>query len=386
MKYLLIVGLILLGILGGGYWFVKNKLHINPQVAISLINPPQTSQVELGPQGMDLPFPLTIKDGYQIKVFANLEGSMPRGLALDPNGVLFATVPARGRVIALPDKDKDGIADNVKTVLQRLNQPHGIVFNESNMYVAETGKVTKYEYDNANLFTGREETLFTLPAGGRHFTRTIRIIGQKIYTSVGSSCDTCRENDEKRAALLVSDLDGSNLRVFAKGLRNTVFFVEGDGGKIWGTDMGRDFLGDNLPPDEINIIEDGKDYGWPFCYGDKVRDANFESSFDPNYCGNTTQPAFKLPAHVAPLGLTFMNGNLLVSLHGSWNSSVPVGYKVASFIVTGQNVISMEDFITGFIQGNNVLGRPVDLIVDKDGRLFISDDKAGLIYIVTKKS
>jgi glucose/arabinose dehydrogenase len=219
---------------------------------------------------------------------------------------------------------------------------------------------------------------------GRHFTRTIKIIKGKLYTSVGSSCDTCRESDEMRATLLVSDTDGKNLRVFARGLRNTVFFVEGPDGKIWGTDMGRDFLGDNLPPDDINIIEDGKDYGWPFCYGEMVRDSHFEAGQDPDYCTNTTPPVFAFPAHVAPLGLTFMEGDLLVALHGSWNSSTPVGYKVVKLDVNARSVSNIQDFITGFIKGNEVLGRPVDLAIDKKGRLFISDDKAGLIYIVTK--
>jgi len=384
VRSLLIFLLIVLVALAGGYFFIKNKLGINPQVAVSLLNPPQTEVIKLGPQGEDLPFPLTVPEGYHIGVFARLEGALPRALAIDPAGVLFASVPARGRILAFPDKDKDGIADSVKTILSGLNSPHGITFLEDNLYVAETDRVVKYEYDQESYLTGRQETLFTLPGGGRHFSRTIRIIGGKLYTSVGSSCDTCREGDEKRAALLVSDLDGKNLRVFAKGLRNTVFFTQGEGGAIWGTDMGRDFLGDSLPPEDINIIEDGKDYGWPFCYGDKIRDSKFEPGQNLDYCSGTTPPVFSLPAHVAPLGLTFMEGDLLVSLHGSWNSSTPVGYKVVRLNVEGRNVSNMEDFITGFINGSSVSGRPVDLIVDGDGRLFVSDDKAGLIYVVTK--
>jgi len=384
VRSLIIFLIILLVVLTAGYFFVKNKLGINPQVAVSLINPPKTEYIKLGPQGEDLPFPLTVPEGYQIGVFAKLEGALPRVLAIDPAGVLFASVPARGRILVLPDKDKNGIADNVMVILSGLNSPHGIAFADNSLYVAETDKVVRYEYDQQNFLTGRQETLFTLPTGGRHFTRTIRIIGGKLYTSVGSPCDTCRENDEKRAAMLVSDLDGKNLRVYARGLRNTVFFVEGAGGIIWGTDMGRDFLGDNLPPDDINIIEDGKDYGWPFCYGDKIRDSKFEPGQNADYCLGTTPPVFALPAHVAPLGLTFMDGDLLVSLHGSWNSSVPVGYKVVRLNVEGRKVSNMEDFITGFIKGSSVSGRPVDLIVDGDGRLFVSDDKAGLIYVITK--
>lgn len=384
MKKLLIFILIISGILAAGYFFIKDKLGINPQVAVSLFNPPHSEPIKLGPQGAPLPFPLTVQDGFQIGVFADLSGSLPRVLANDPGGTLVASIPSRGRVVALPDKDGNGIADDVKTILSGLNSPHGLAFWGSKIYIAETDKVVRYEYDLSNFLTGNQEILFTLPGGGNHVTRTLKIIDGKLYTSIGSSCDSCRESDEKRATVLVSDLDGKNLRVYARGLRNTVFFIEGPNGKIWGTDMGRDFLGDNLPPDEINIIEDGKDYGWPYCYGDKVRDSKFEPGNNPDYCDHTTNPAFKFPAHVAPLGLVFFDNGLLVSLHGSWNSSVPVGYKVARLKLDTAGVSGMEDFITGFIKGNQVLGRPVDLIEDSKGRLFISDDKAGLVYVVNK--
>jgi len=384
VKKLLIFLILVFAFLAGGYFFISKKLGVNPRVAISLLNPPQTAPIKLGPQGDKLPFPLTVKEGYHIGVFANLEGSLPRVLAFDPGGTLLASIPGRGRIIVLPDRDKNGIADEVKTLLSGLNRPHGIAFFEDKIYVAETDKVVRYDYDQKNFLTGTREVLFSLPGGGRHFTRTIKVIDGKLYTSVGSSCDTCRENDEKLAAMLVSDIDGKNLRVYAKGLRNTVFFTEGPDGKIWGTDMGRDFLGDNLPPDDINIIEEGKNYGWPYCYGDKVRDLKFEGKENLDYCSRTTPPIYAIPAHNAPLGLTFMGGSLLVSLHGSWNSSVPVGYKVVTLDVNGRKVMNMQDFVTGFIKGTEVKGRPVDLVIDGEGKLFISDDKAGLVYVVTK--
>lgn len=176
-----------------------------------------------------------------------------------------------------------------------------------------------------------------------------------------------------------------NLRVFAKGLRNTVFFTFDGKGRIWGNDMGRDFLGDSLPPDELNIISEGKDYGWPYCYGDKVRDTKFQNGQQPDYCKDTQGPVFKYPAHVAPLGITFDGqGNIFASFHGSWNSSVPVGYKVVKLTLSGDNIVKSEDYVTGWLKGQEVLGRPVDLIFDKNGNLYISDDKAGLIYVLFK--
>jgi glucose/arabinose dehydrogenase len=189
-------------------------------------------------------------------------------------------------------------------------------------------------------------------------------------------------------------LDGTDLRVFASGLRNTVFFTFDKNGTIWGNDMGRDFLGDNLPPDELNTITENANYGWPYCYGDLVRDDSFMKGQKSDYCSGTKAPVFKYHAHVAPLGIAFINsplfnstdqGDILVAFHGSWNSTKPVGYKVVKLNVEGGEIKSMEDFITGWIRGDAVYGRPVDLVFDKTGYLYISDDKAGVVYVVSKE-
>lgn len=193
--------------------------------------------------------------------------------------------------------------------------------------------------------------------------------------------------------MLISDLDGSNIQVYATGLRNSVFFAFDKSGRLWGTDMGRDNLGDNLPPDELNIISIGSDYGWPYCYGKNVRDSKFFSGEKVTYCAATQETAYDFPAHVAPLGLAFINsamfsaadqGDLLVAFHGSWNSSTPVGYKIVKLSILGNSVVGMSDFLDGWLQANGVLGRPVDLVFDKAGALYISDDKAGVIYRLAK--
>jgi glucose/arabinose dehydrogenase len=406
MKKIFAAALIITGFSIGGYLIAKNINNFNLKDLINTIKPPTEDisiKLPLGrlgklPQGADLESPLRVPDGFRIALFADLkEYGSPRVLTFDPNGVLFTSMPNDGLILALPDSDNDGIVDNVIKVLEGLNYPHGIVFDNGYIYVAETNRVMRYQYDANTLSASSEFKLFDLPGGGRHFTRTIKILGDKLYTSVGSSCDTCQENDNRRAAILVSDLNGNNLEVFASGLRNTVFFVFDKQGLMWGNDMGRDFLDDNYPPDELNIIKEGKDYGWPWCYGQNVRDFKFLPYDNLDNCIKLERSIYDYPAHVAPLGLTFIEsdmfskadqGDLLSVFHGSWNSTVPVGYKIVKLEVERNTVRGMEDFITGFIKENTdeVLGRPVDLIFSDDGTLFISDDKARLIYLLTKEN
>ncbi len=326
--------------------------------------------------------PLSINND-KVKIFANLDGSKPRVLAFDPNGVLFVSMPEKGSVAALIDSDKNGQTDEVKTVVSGLNKPHGIAFSGEFLYIGETDKVVRYKYNPSVLRADSKEVLFNIPGGGRHFTRTIKINKDKLFTSIGSSCDTCLDG-EYRASVLTSDLDGKNLKEFARGLRNTVFFTFDNLGNMWGPDMGRDFLGDNLPSEEINLIEESGDYGWPYCYGDKIRDTRFMNGEKMDYCKNTKSPIFEMPAHIAPLGIVFdPQGNLLVAQHGSWNSTIPVGYKIVKLLKNGNEITGIEDYLIGFLDGENVLGRPVDLIFDNKDNLYISDDKAGLIYKVS---
>lgn len=378
MKRIIIVVVIV--IIAVAYFFLKNSNSSNPlQTVKENLQPISTKQS--GSFGADLPFPLRVNGDYSIKLFSNLDGA-PRALALDPNGNLMASIPASGRIVALPDTNSDGIGDRKKDVVTGLTRPHGFDFSGGFIYIGEEDKVTRYKYDPNNMTASERKVLFNVPAGGRHTTRSIKVSGEKLYVSVGSSCDVCVE-EPNRADILVSDLDGSNLREFAKGLRNTVFFTLDGQGRIWGADMGRDFLGDSLPPEEVNLIEDGEDYGWPYCYGNKIRDSKFPGDKPENYCEGTQAPKFEMPAHIAPLGITFdPDRNILVAQHGSWNSSVPVGYKVVKINKSGDTLSNMQDFITGFISGEEVLGRPVDLVYDSKGNLFVSDDKADNIYIV----
>lgn len=391
-KILVILGVVAV-VLTTLYFVIKKTYHIDEKALVSLIKPPVEDISKKLPQGSDLDSPLNIPDGMRLAVFAKLDSS-PRVLAIDPGGIVFASIPSDGKIVALPDKDSDGIADTVIDIVSGLDDPHGIEFSDGKLFVAETGGVVSYDYDPTSLTTTNPKVLFELPPGGRHWSRTIRIYDGKLYTSVGSSCDVCVEKDFRRSAILISNIDGTDLKLFASGLRNTVFFDFDNEGRMWGNDMGRDFLGDNLPPDELNIIENGKDYGWPYCYGKNVRDFEFDKGNTIN-CDESQETTYDYPAHIAPLGVRFINskmfdadaqGDLLSVFHGSWNSSIPVGYKIVKLKIEGKDVLGMEDFISGWLQGGGgILGRPVDLIFDTEGYLYISDDKANIIYILSKE-
>lgn len=338
--------------------------------------------------GKTVPFEVTFPKNFNMGIFAEGLGA-PRVLLFDARGRLLVSIPSQGKVISLFDTDGDGYAESKDTILSGLQRPHGLAFYERWLYVAETDKIVRYEYDiESGKIESRGEKLLDLPSGGRHFTRTIGFNPEgRLFISIGSSCDTCLEDDERRAAMMVADSDGKNARVYASGLRNSVFFRwQPETQKLFATDMGRDFLGDNLPPDEVNVIEEKRGYGWPFCYGKKVYDTVFRGV---DNCAHSEPSLIDLPAHVAPLGLAFgskewgrdWDGDLLIAYHGSWNSSVPVGYKVVRF-TKESDYQDGDDLITGFLSGDTVHGRPVDLLFDSRGRLFISDDKRGVIYTV----
>lgn len=331
---------------------------------------------------------LKVPAGYRIGIFA--DGlSKARDLQLSPEGVLLLSVQDQGRVVALPDADQNGAADRVVDLLTGLTNPHGLAFHQGKLYVAEETRVTRYNWDADKLAATQAQRILDLPAGGRHVTRSLAFAVGQLYVSLGSTCDVCVERHPWIGTVVTATPDGRNPRVFSKGLRNAVFLTQQDG-QIWATEMGRDFLGDNLPPDEINLLKEGEDYGWPYCYGDRVSDGKF--SADVGRCASTAAPAYKIAAHSAPLGLAFIEsdqfetweGDLLVALHGSWNRSTPIGYKVIRITVENGRMVGEEDFISGFITGADAFGRPVDIEFDKAGSLYLSDDKAGVVYKLVK--
>jgi len=351
--------------------------------------------------------PLSIKNSANVSIYAKDLGE-PRVLQFVPNGLLFVSVPGEGNIYALIDANNDGTAEEKKIVAGNLNNPHGFAFKcevldggeKCKMYIAETDKVSEFDFDKASSTASDGKKIVDLPPDGRHITRTIMFMPSpnenKLLISVGSSCDVCIEKDNRRAKILVYDMATKELKDFAAGLRNSVFItIHPATGKIWATEMGRDFLGDEKPPDEINIIEEGKNYGWPICYGKNIHDTEFDkNTYIRNPCMDPLEtPSYiDIPAHSAPLGLAFipeegwpedMRHDLLVAYHGSWNRSVPTGYKIVRYkLDESGKYLGEEDFITGWLTNDGALGRPVDIIALSGGILYISDDKAGVIYKV----
>lgn len=341
----------------------------------------------------DIPFKLP--KGYVVHVFAD-GFKAARDLQFSPGGTLLVSDPAAATVTALRDTNRDGVADSAKQIITGGSNVHGLAFYGGKLFVAKTDRVERYAWDEARLSATLDKTLFSLPASNSHNRRTIAFNNEgRMFISVGSTCNVCVEDDNRFATILESDAEGTAPRIYAKGLRNAPFMaLNPTSGEIWATEMGRDNLGDNIPPDEINIVRAGQDYGWPKCYGAKVHDTSYDrSSSDP--CGSTVAPIFAIPAHNAPLGLAFIKSNqfplsqqsdLLVAYHGSWNRSTPDGYKIVRLSVRGNTITTSEDFMTGFINDRTVSGRPVDVTFDDRGNLYVSDDKAGAVYIVQKQS
>lgn len=389
-----LVGLFGLALVIGAIWFgaeiIRRYVNLPRIDRNGLPSQEKTSQNVTG-------LPLVGPEGFRIATFA--EGlERPRVLTFDSAGTLLVSDQKAGAVYALPDTNHDGVADQQVTVADKLSDPHGLLFlNPTELLIAEEGQLARWLYQREAMTAVFDTKLADLPTNGSHVTRTVqRGPGNKLFVSVGSACNVCVEEDFRRAAILRMNLDGSQLERWAWGLRNTVFFIPNPEklDEFWGNDMGRDFLGDDLPPDELNIIpatgEAPGDYGWPNCYGDRQPDPFGGISIS---CQTKTRGSlYDYPAHHAPLGLRFIpkvvgwpadwTGDLLVSWHGSWNRSKKSGYKVVRLeLDEAQQVVAVHDFVTGFLQGEEqVIGRPVDLLFAADGALYLSDDGNGRIY------
>lgn len=328
--------------------------------------------------------------GVKVSVFASgMEGA--RFMAENSDGVLFLSVPSDGTVLALPDKDKDGTVDEVIVYARGLKRPHGLAFRNGELLVAEAGSVVSLKDDDNDLKADSKRIITDdVPSGGGHWTRTI-VIGpdNAIYLAAGSSCNACVEEDTRRAG--VTRFADSKAELFAKGLRNTVGLeFHPTTGKLWGVDNGRDMLGDEIPPEEVNLIEQGKDYGWPYCYGNNIPDPELGSA---ERCQKTTPPEVEMQAHSAPLGVAFGHGlkfpnmienSLIIAFHGSWNRSVPTGYKVVALPFNDIGMPAGKPFdVISWHTGKETWGRPVDVLAGRDGAMYVSDDEAGAVYRIT---
>ena len=349
------------------------------------------------PCDADHPF-LTAADGFSVGTYADAEdlGGGPFSPGPDPGprmlatyrGTLYATIPEQDRVVALPE-DGGSAADIVTVNPDSLSKPHGIAFHDDRLYLATEGAVVRYRMDGLEA-TDREVLVDDVPVGVYHWTRSLAIHDGRIYLSAGNcpSGSCSGGDDDYLAAVTAFDLDGSNRTTYATGLRNAVG-IEWHDGKLFATDNGIDDLGPDLPPDEINVVEAGRDYGYPDCYGDNV-----PVDDESGDCEGRATPAVDLQAHVAPLGFDFATadalpdshrGDMYVALHGSWTRDDPVGYEVIR-VPYDESFGDPTTFVTGWMpeDGTNedARGRPADVCVADTGEMYVSDDLSGTIYRV----
>jgi len=336
---------------------------------------------------------IKLPPGFAITVFADNVGNA-RSLSLSPSGILFVGSRKAGKVYAVIDHDHDFKADEVITIARGLNMPNGVAFHNGDLYVAEVHRVIKFKDIEKNLHGPEPPQIIndTFPRDKWHGWKFIRIgPDNKLYVPVGAPCNVCESEKPVYATITRLNLDGSGLEIFARGVRNSVGFDwHPMTGELWFTDNGRDFLGDNLPPDELNHApQPGLHFGFPYRHGRNIDDPQFGNQA-PSV--DFTSPVQELGPHVASLGMRFYKGNMFpaayknrifIAEHGSWNRSDPIGYRLTMVRLADSKVQSYEVFAQGWLQKNRVLGRPVDLEIMPDGSLLVSDDHGDRIYRIT---
>jgi glucose/arabinose dehydrogenase len=336
---------------------------------------------------------LTLPPGFSISVYAD---NVPnaRSMTLGPGGTLFVGTRTAGNVYAVVDADKDQKADKVFTLATGLDMPNGVAVRNGALFVAEVSRILRF--DNIEAALGKPPSPAVVTSAypkDRHHGWKFMAFGPDdwLYVPVGAPCNVCERPDPRYSSITRIRPDGSGAEVFASGVRNTVGFDWHPVTKeLWFTDNGRDMMGDDVPPDELNVAPaKGLHFGFPYCHGGTIADPEFGAK---RPCAGFAPPARTLGPHVAALGMRFYTGTMfpaayrhqiLVAEHGSWNRSTPIGYRVMKVTLAGNRVTAYEPFVEGWLQGRKPWGRPVDVLVMPDGALLVSDDLAGAIYRIT---
>lgn len=315
-------------------------------------------------------------------------------MTLSPNGILYVGTRNLDKVYAVVDTDNDYRGDKLFVIAEGLFMPNGVAYYNGDLYVAEVNRVIKFEnIDQVYMNKPAYKVVNSSFPSDRHHGWKFIAFGPDslLYVPVGAPCNICLKEDERYASIMRMKPNGTNQEVFASGVRNTVGFDwHPQSGELWFTDNGRDMMGDDIPPDELNKAPvKGLHFGYPFLHGKNIP--------DPEY-GNTKHnytfalPARELGPHIAALGMRFYNGDMFPSEYknqifiaelGSWNRSKKIGYRIMLVTVKGNQAVSYETFADGWLDGEKTLGRPVDVLVMPDGSLLVSDDYADRIYRIT---
>ena len=333
--------------------------------------------------------------GFEISVYASgVENA--RSMTLSPNGTLFVGTRSAGKVYAIVDRNGDFQADDVITLARGLNSPNGVAFSDGALYVAEVNRVIRFDNIESHLKSSSQPVVVNdkFPKDGHHGWKFMRFGPDGLlYVPVGAPCNICERNPDRYAVIMRMQRNGANLETFARGIRNTVGFDWHPVTKeLWFTDNGRDWLGDDQPPDELNHApQPGMHFGFPYCHGGNLPDPEFGSK---HTCSEFAPPVQKLAPHAAALGMRFYTGTMFpqsyrqqifIAEHGSWNRTTPLGYRITLVRLDSNRAVSYEPFAEGWLQNGRPWGRPVDVLIMPDGSLLVSDDRADVIYRIRYK-
>lgn len=330
--------------------------------------------------------------GFEISLYASVPGA--RSLALGPNGTVFVGTRSQGKVYALTARRDYSGAAEVVTIAKGLNEPNGVAFREDSLYVAEISRILRYDNIAERLRSPPEPVVINdrYPRDKAHGWKFIAFGPDGLlYVPVGAPCNICKPDKDIYASITRVRPDGTGREIFARGIRNTVGFDWHPVTKeLWFTDNGRDWMGDNEPPDELNRApRAGMNFGFPYCHGGDIPDPKYDKG---HHCSDFVPPEMKLGPHVAALGMRFYTGRMFpagyrnqifIAEHGSWNRSTPIGYRITLVRLEKNRAVKYEIFAEGWLQSGKAWGRPVDVLVMPDGSLLVSDDHAGAVYRIS---